>query len=1109
MAKNKSNLSNEKKKKLPFNVLSKKGLMTLAMAGVMIATPFMLAGCSNGQDGKDGAPGTIWKSGTNYTQFVDAKDGDYFIDTDDFILYQKVSGAWSVVMENYGRPGNNGQDGTNGTDGITPTITINNDGYWVINGVPTTTKAQGPAGENGQNGTTPTISINDEGYWVINGEPTDVQAEAINGTNGKDGNTWSVGNEYPTTPNNGDMFLNNTTWEVYQYNGTTWESKGNIKGQDLTIEETLPAYWIEYLDAKIAEINSKAESYGEDSDAFIFITDQHLDGTNDYSSAIINYITERTSIKKVFFGGDILQGGNSDNTLLREYKDSFNSDLLVMGMRGNHDDDGNLTEKAFYDIMVRPLEGNADISNKLYYHYDNEAQKIRYIVLDDYIIDDNQIEWMKSKILELDSEWTVLVFNHEIWEPSKTETTLSFSENGQKVIDAIDSVYGEAECTIAGVYAGHSHRDYLGYSDLGYALITTTINCERNNLTAYDKVTPTRPTGTTKEETLDVVFLNPTTYTFETVRIGSAGSNRTITYTEKQSFDVEDVSLDKNTATTWVDGDEITLTAIITPNKATNKKVTWEIIDGEDLGTITQNGLTCTFTPGSTSGEVVIKVTTEEGSFADTCTITIDAEQPATVNITSEFTTWTAGSIEHSTGIASDSWSDMWVYSNYVDISIYDSITFSHIQTPSQGSSRGYAFYDENKTYISGATHSGLNYVPIERTVDVPSNAKYFRCMWINTAFTEQYDASVHDIETKFYCYGNFNIPQHVQSVSLNKEALSTWVNEETVELKATVNPDNAISNEVVWSIIEGDTLGEITPNGLTCVFTPNSTAGTVRVQVKTVEGEFTATCTITIEETKPAPVNLTSSFTTWTAGSVSYLDGVASDKWNNMWVYSNLVDVSPYTSITFTHIQTTGTTTSLGYAFYDENEEYIWGATNGGISYEPIEKTINVPEGAKYFRTMWILESYENYNAEVHDIDTKFYCYGNYFEAPQTDLTSKFTWTPGSVMSTTGVASEEWSDLWIYSNLVSVGEFKTINFSHVLTESTGTNLGYAFYDATGTYISGGTNRSTDGQYSVFDRTVDVPENAKFFRCMWMNTTHSAYVEETFGLDNFYCYGNQ
>lgn len=148
MAKNKS-LEKDNKKKVPFNILSKKGLMSLALAGVMMVSPFMLAGCSNGLDGKDGAPGapgTICKSGTSCTEFADAKVGDYFIDTDDFILYQKSADSWLIVMENYGRPGNNGQDGTNGTDGVAPIITINDDGYWVINGEPTSVKAEGNNG---------------------------------------------------------------------------------------------------------------------------------------------------------------------------------------------------------------------------------------------------------------------------------------------------------------------------------------------------------------------------------------------------------------------------------------------------------------------------------------------------------------------------------------------------------------------------------------------------------------------------------------------------------------------------------------------------------------------------------------------------------------------------------------------------------------------------------------------------------------------------------------------------------------------------------------------------------------------------------------------------
>ena len=66
-----------------------------------------------------------------------------------------------------------------GEQGPIATVIINDDGYWVINGVVTTVKATGPAGAPGAPGApgeTPTITISDDGYWVINGVKTDVKA---------------------------------------------------------------------------------------------------------------------------------------------------------------------------------------------------------------------------------------------------------------------------------------------------------------------------------------------------------------------------------------------------------------------------------------------------------------------------------------------------------------------------------------------------------------------------------------------------------------------------------------------------------------------------------------------------------------------------------------------------------------------------------------------------------------------------------------------------------------------------------------------------------------------------------------------------------------------
>lgn len=74
-----------------------------------------------------------------------------------------------------------------GEDGVAPTITVNSDGYWVINGEATSYKAIG------EDGVAPTITVNSDGYWVINGEVTDHKATGEDGITphvGTNGNWW-------------------------------------------------------------------------------------------------------------------------------------------------------------------------------------------------------------------------------------------------------------------------------------------------------------------------------------------------------------------------------------------------------------------------------------------------------------------------------------------------------------------------------------------------------------------------------------------------------------------------------------------------------------------------------------------------------------------------------------------------------------------------------------------------------------------------------------------------------------------------------------------------------------------------------------------------------
>lgn len=88
------------------------------------------------------------------------------------------------------------------------------------------------------------------------------------------------------------------------------------------------------------------------------------------------------------------------------------------------------------------------------------------------------------------------------------------------------------------------------------------------------------------------------------------------------NVNVTGVSLNKTTASIAVDG-TITLTATVAPANATNKNVTWSSND-EDVATVVDGVVT-----GVSEGEAVITVTTEDGSFTATCTVTVSSTASA------------------------------------------------------------------------------------------------------------------------------------------------------------------------------------------------------------------------------------------------------------------------------------------------------------------------------------------------------------------------------------------------------------------------------------------------------------------------------------------------
>ena len=125
-----------------------------------------------------------------------------------------------------------------------PTIAIDNEGYWTINGDRgiNPTKAQGEKGAdgtngiNGKDGASPTIDPTTKN-WIVGTVDTGVKAEAQS-------NYFYTGIEFPTSDLiDGDLYLSfadETKGNVYQYQGTTldWALQGNLYGGGAVINDT-------------------------------------------------------------------------------------------------------------------------------------------------------------------------------------------------------------------------------------------------------------------------------------------------------------------------------------------------------------------------------------------------------------------------------------------------------------------------------------------------------------------------------------------------------------------------------------------------------------------------------------------------------------------------------------------------------------------------------------------------------------------------------------------------------------------------------------------------------------------------------------------------------
>ena len=313
--------------------------------------------------------------------------------------------------------------------------------------------------------------------------------------------------------------------------GDTVSGMYNLIDKDTLI----PGYWEDYLtETALPKIYANNLSVGNHGVSFVFFTDQH---TNMKCGNLINRVCDAVAGDLLVNGGDVITGSADKAaeiaTIRRLMKAIPNHKQFVV--HGNHDGNRNyggsteanaISDAEFYALCLKPVEEKITSDGRLYYYLDNKNQKVRYIILDtgepdSAVIDDPQIAWMTARITELTSEWTAVIFAHQVY------TSIdNIDPSGTKIINALNALLTGAK--IACIISGHAHHDQDYMVDNKYPIIVTTALNAWNESTTQG--TPlTRTWGTVTEFAFDVFHIDTANRQIKVTRIG-AGSDRTFSY---------------------------------------------------------------------------------------------------------------------------------------------------------------------------------------------------------------------------------------------------------------------------------------------------------------------------------------------------------------------------------------------------------------------------------------------------------------------------------------------------------------------------------------------------------------------------------------------------
>lgn len=304
---------------------------------------------------------------------------------------------------------------------------------------------------------------------------------------------------------------------------------------------------------------------------FVFFTDTHEKANDQNTAKIINFALDNTPIDKVVWGGDAISAYGSKDDLDKQWskqKEIFQSlkkGTKILCTRGNHDftirtsssNSSGYTYsqiesfKMMNEVIAKNVVRNMEDSSSLYYYFDDDLNKIRFIVVEAYSnsaegnvawkvaggIKKIQLDWIvNSAILTTPSGYGIIFVLHApitdttggVWKSFDNISKVVAAAAEKQVCVLKESTYDFSsldDVNILMVVSGHHHHDMQTFQH-GVLHVTTASDAHYKDFTRDPFAVETSRGKGYLQHAVDVFSIDLEQRIVQTIRIGVGGNRK-------------------------------------------------------------------------------------------------------------------------------------------------------------------------------------------------------------------------------------------------------------------------------------------------------------------------------------------------------------------------------------------------------------------------------------------------------------------------------------------------------------------------------------------------------------------------------------------------------